>query len=125
MANEDPVGKVVTIDNGYGKHDFKVAGVVDESLGKSHLVANIFVTMNSGGFGDYTLHNTMWAGNNYAASYVKLRPGADAASLEQKLPAFLNKYGAQQLKALGMQKKLHLQPVTSIHTTTGLRSGGK
>ena len=40
-------------------------------------------------------------------------------ALEKKLPAFLNKYGADQLKAIRHGKQLHLQPVSSIHTTTG------
>src|SRR5262249_23397233 len=40
-------------------------------------------------------------------------------ALEKKLPAFLEKYGAQQLKDLGMKKRLRLQPVTTIHTTQG------
>jgi len=119
FGNEDPVDKVITINNVYGKHDFKVTGVVDESLGKSHIQANMFITMNSGGIGDYTLKNTSWAGNNFASSYVKLRPDANAAALEKKLPDFLNKYGSQQLRQSGMQKQLHLQPVTTIHTTPG------
>src|SRR3569833_2751558 len=118
FGNDDPIGKVVTIDNGYGKHDFKVNGVVDESLGKSHIKANIFVTMRSGGFGQFVLDNTAWAGYNLACSYIKLQPGASAAALEKKLPDFLIKHGGQQLKALGMTKVLHLQPVASIHTTT-------
>jgi len=119
FGNEDPVGRVITIDNGFGKHDFKVNGVVDQSLGKSSITANIFVTMRSGGFGQFVLDNTAWAGYNLACSYIKLQPGASAASLERKLPDFLNKYGAQQFKALGMKKVLHLQPFTSIHTSTG------
>jgi putative ABC transport system permease protein len=119
FGNEDPVGKVITIDNGFGKHDFKVNGVVDESLGKSSITANIFVTMRSGGFGEFVLNNTAWAGYNLACSYIKLQPGASAQALEKKLPDFLNKYGAQQLKALGMKKVLHLQPFTSVHTTPG------
>lgn len=118
FGDTDPVGKVITIDNGYGKHDFTVKGVVDESLGKTHIKANIFLTMRSGGFGQFVLDNTAWAGYNMANSYIKLKPGASAAALEKKLPAFLNKYGGQQLKSLGMTKVLHLQPVTSIHTTT-------
>jgi putative ABC transport system permease protein len=116
---KDPLGKLIEIDNAYGKHDFKVTGVVDESLGKSHIHANVFITMNSGGMGEYALKNQSWAGNNFANAYVKLNPNADAMTLEKKLPVFLNKYGRQQLKELGMQKQLHLQPVTSIHTTTG------
>ncbi len=119
FGDEDPVGKVITIDNAYGSNDFKVTGVVDESLGKTHIRANIFITMNSGGVGEYVRRNTIWAGNNFTNSYVKLYPNANAAALEKKLPAFLYKHGAQQLKELGMQKQLHLQPVSSIHTTSG------
>ena len=119
FGSEDPIGKVIEVNNAYGKHDFKITGVVDESLGKSNIHANLFITMNSGGVGEYTRQNTMWAGNNYAYSFVKLNPNANAASLEKKLPAFLSKYGADQLKAMGMEKQLHLQPITSIHTTAG------
>ena len=119
FGNEDPVGKVIEINNAYGKHDFKVTGVVDESAGKTHVHANMFLTMHSGCIGEYVLSNQIWAGNNFTHAYVKLNPGADAAALEKKLPAFLNKYGQAQLKEIGMQKQLHLQPVTSIHTTTG------
>ena len=116
---EDAVGKMIEIDNSYGKHDFKVTGVVDESLGKSHLQTNMFITMNSGGIGEYVRGNDSWAGNNFTSSYVKLNSNADATGLEKKLPAFLNKYGQAQLKGLSMEKQLRLQPITSIHTTTG------
>jgi len=122
FCNEDPVGKVITIDNTYGKHDFKVNGVVDESLGKTHITANIFVTIRSGGFGRFLLNNSQFAGNNFMCAYIKLRPGTDPAVLEKKLPGFLNRYGAQQLKALGMTKSLHLQPIASVHTTPGYES---
>ncbi|MGH2563638.1 MAG: FtsX-like permease family protein, partial [Ginsengibacter sp.] len=119
FGKENPLDKVITIDDDNGKHDFKVTGVVDESLGKSNVQANIFVTMNSGGFGDYVLHNDTWAGNNFTNSFIKLRPDANVAALEKKLPAFLQRHGADQLKQSGMTKRLHLQPIGSIHTTTG------
>lgn len=119
FGNEDPVGKIISIDNAYGKHDFKVTAVIDESLGKSHIHANLFMAMNSGGMGEYARRNDSWAGNNFTSSYVRLTPGASAAALEKQLPAFLDKYGAQQLKNLGMTKQLRLQPVRTIHTTAG------
>jgi putative ABC transport system permease protein len=119
FGSEDPVGKMISIDNSFGKHDFKITGVVDESKGKTHIHASMFITMNGGGLGDYVRQNNNWAGNNFLYAYVKLRPDASAAALEKKLPSFLNKYGAVQLKEIGMKKVLHLQPVSTIHTTPG------
>ncbi|QJD97125.1 FtsX-like permease family protein [Mucilaginibacter robiniae] len=119
FGSADPVGKVITINNADSKHDFKVAGVVDESLGKTHLKASLFVTMRSGSLGDYILQSNSWAGNNFLLSYIKLKPGTNVASFEKRLPAFLNRHGAQQIKELGMKKQLHLQPIANIHTTTG------
>src|ERR1700744_1583766 len=84
FGNDDPVGKVITIDNAYGKHDFKVNGVVDQSLGKTHIKANIFVTLRSGGFGQFLINNHQWAGNNISCSFIKLRPGSDPSVLEKQ-----------------------------------------
>ena len=117
FGTENPIGKVITIDNAYGKHDFKVTGVVDESLGRTQIHANIFITMNSGGLGQFVRNNTAWAGNNFTNSFIELRSDANAAALESKLPAFLNKYGGDQMRQMGMTKTLHLQQLTSIHTT--------
>jgi putative ABC transport system permease protein len=120
FGNEDPVGKTISIENGYGKDNFKITAVIDESLGKTHIKTNMFISINSSGFGGYTYSNDQWAGNNYTYSYIKLRPDAQAANLEKKLPAFLNKYGGAQIKSMGMHKELHLQPLLSIHTTAGI-----
>jgi putative ABC transport system permease protein len=119
FGGEDPLGKTITIEDGYGKNEFKVMGVIDESLGKTIIKASYFMTMHSGGMGEYTATTDAWAGNNYTNSFVKLRPDANAAALEKKLPAFLNKYGGEQMKAMGMEKQLHLQPLLDIHTTGG------
>jgi putative ABC transport system permease protein len=121
FAREDPLGKVIEIEGKGGKHDFTVTGVITDKMGKSHVHGNLFMTMNSGGIGDWVLHkvNEEWAGASVINSYVKLYPDANVAALEKKLVPFLIRYGAQQMKELGMTKQLNLQPVTSIHTTTG------
>lgn len=119
FGNDDPVGKTITLHNGYGKTDFKVTGVINESLGRTQIEANMFITMNSGGIGGYVIDNTLFAGNNFTYSYIKIRPDAKVADLEKKLPAFLLKYGGDQMRQMGMKKTLHLQPVSSVHTTGG------
>jgi len=117
---EDPVGKAIVIDDAYGKNIFTVTGVVDESLGKSHLQANLFIKMNPGGLGGDLLENNHWAINNFTWSYVKLKPQADPVQLQKKLPALLEKYGGDELKNYGQKKVLNLQPIHTIHTTPGL-----
>lgn len=122
FGTENPVGKTIIIDNSYGKSPFKVTGVVNESLGKSHLQTNILLTMNSGGLGEYVLGNDAWAGNNFAYSYIKLHPETDVTQFEKKLPDFLNLYGHQQLKDFGFNKTIHLQSISSIHNTVGFEN---
>ncbi len=78
----------------------------------------LFITMNSGLIGNIIRSSTSWAGSNFIYSYIKLQPGADPRALDKKLAAFLNHYGMEQMKAIGMQKQLQLQPIASIHTTT-------
>jgi putative ABC transport system permease protein len=124
FGREDPIGKIITLDNTQGKTDLTVTGIVDESLGKSHLHSNVFVTMNSGGNGEYTMHNESWTNNNYIATYIKLKAKVDVLLLEKKLPAFVEKYGGKSLREAGVKVNLYLQSITSIHTTTGLGNPG-
>jgi ABC-type antimicrobial peptide transport system, permease component len=119
FGKEEAIGKRIEIDNAYGRNDFLVTGVIDASLGKSHIQARIFMSMNSGSMGDFVRSNNNWSGQNFTNSYIKLRPSTAMASIEKKLPAFLNQYAADQLKTMGMKKEIHLQPITSIHTTPG------
>ena len=120
FGNEDPLGKTISIENDYGKDIFKVTGVIDESLGKTNIKTNMFFSMNSGGIGGYAYGDNTWAGNNFSYSFIKLRPDARPADLEKKLPAFLSKYGGEQMHAMGMTKSLHLQPLLDMHTTAGV-----
>lgn len=119
FGKENPVGKVITIEDADGTNDFKVTGVIDESLGESTIHADMFIRMNENGYGSDILKNNTWTGNNFTYSYIKLKPGSNLAALDKNLPAFLNKYGAEQFKNSGMKKQLHLQSLTSIHTSEG------
>ncbi|HLX66354.1 MAG TPA: ABC transporter permease [Puia sp.] len=119
FGDEDPIGKAITIHDSWGNNLFTVTGVVDESLAKSSVQANMFIRMTPNGFGGDMLQNNEWAGNNFAWSFIKLAPGASPQNLEKKLPAFLDKYGEKQFKSGGMTKVLHLQPIAAMHTSSG------
>jgi putative ABC transport system permease protein len=66
------------------------------------------------------LQTTNWVSNGYISSYVRLTPHTDTALLAKQFPAFVNKYGGDQLKSVSVQQRLFLQPLASIHTTTGI-----
>ena len=119
FGSEDPMGKTIIINNKAGIEHLRVTGVV-EPLGKSHLEANVFITMNSGLIGKIIKSINNWAGGNMIYSYVQLRPGADPRAFSAKLAPFLKTHGEQQLKALGMVKQLHLVPISAVHTTPDL-----
>lgn len=119
FGTTDPVDKIIEITNGYGKNNFRVTGVVDERLGKSHIGTSILMAMNSGGMGSFTYENNAWATYNYVSAYVRLRHDANVEALEKKLPAFLQKYGAAEFKERNIRKELQLAPVTALHTTGG------
>jgi len=115
FGRETAVGQQINITTQFMKHDFKVTGVFDENFGKSHLNPHFLMTMNSGGLGGFVRNEDEWAGQNFVFSYVRLNPNVDAAAVQSKLPAFLQKYGKDDLDRLVMKKELFLQKVTDIH----------
>ena len=120
LGSGEAIGKTITVENVFFKTDYVVKGVVDESLGKSHIHAGLFLAMNSGFMGDYVLHTSNWVSNGYISSYLRLRPHTDTALLTGKFPAFVQKYGGDQIKSTGSEERLFLQPLTTVHTTTGI-----
>ena len=116
FGNEDPLGKTIEINDAWGKKEYTVTGVVDNSLGKTQIEGNFFIPIS--GYPDIS-RDQEWAGHNFANSYVKLQPGVDPFALEKKFPAFIHRYAAEVLKTRGIEKQFHLQPIGSVHTTPG------
>jgi putative ABC transport system permease protein len=115
FGSNEALNQQIIIGSGFSVDTFRVTGVFDETWGKSHLQPHFIMTMNSSGMGQFIRTNDQWAGQNFVYSYVRLNPNADAALLESKLPAFLERHGAANLRELNMKKHLHLQKVTDIH----------
>jgi putative ABC transport system permease protein len=115
FGKNNALNEQINISNRQNGHVFKVTGVFDERFGKSHMRPHFIMNMNSGGLGEFIRNNNQWAGQNFILTYVKLNPRADAAALQAKLPAFLQKYGAEHLKQQAIKKHLLLQKVTDIN----------
>jgi len=121
FGREDPIGKSIKINNKAGEENLEVTGVIDVSQARSHIQADVFVTMNSGVIGNIVRSDMSWGGHMMMYSYVKLRPGRDYRQLDKKLGPFLDRYGAKEMKTIGMEKQIHLQPIADIHTNADLQ----
>ncbi len=118
FGNENPLGKVATVDR---QNDYVVTGVFKDFPQNSHFHPDFIVSLT-------TLpdsRNTAWLTNNYY-TYFLLRSGANLGNVQGKLDREVTDHAASQLKeftgtsykdflATGNRYGYRLQPLTSIH----------
>jgi MacB-like periplasmic core domain len=114
-AIEDPLGKMVLIQNGCGDIVYKVTGVIDESIDKSSIQAGIFFRMDPENF--HWLWDNSWVNHNIVYTFIRLKPGVEASEVERKLPDFLARHTGVPGGQSGIGPALHLQPIHDIHTS--------
>lgn len=120
FGNQNAINQMVRISNTIGTIDYRVTGVVKKSKNPSHLDGYFFMSIYSGAIGDFVRDVTDMANNNFMYTYIRLKPGTDAAALEKKFPAFIEKYASADLAAVGFQKKQFLQPLPAIHLSAAI-----
>lgn len=113
--DQSPLDKLLIINSGESTDTFRVTGVLKPLTKKSHVDADLYMSMNSNGMGSFVMNEGSWVINNFVYSYIKVKPGISLEGLRAKLPALMEKYGAEQMKAFGIQKTLDLQPLTDVH----------
>ena len=117
FGNEDPIGKVITLDNSY---DFRVTGVMEEIPKNSHFQCEFFasfVTLHSIENGPYgqDYGNSMQQFFPDVYTYVRLPEGYDPAQLEEKLVGFVDRHHGEDLTQFNATMVASLQPLTDIH----------
>ncbi len=116
FRNESALNKTLTVGNTDFKTKYTVTGVFNEDNGKTHLNPNYIVGMQSLGVGNFVCNAQNFATHNFVYSYLKLKEGTEASSLEKKLPTFLKDRGSKDFANFaGFQKTLFLQPLTDLH----------
>ncbi len=115
FGDENPIGKRLTVGILYGNLQYTVQGVFKDNEIKTHIPAHFFLSMHNDDIGGWVAGQTNWANNNIFHTYIKLKPGADAAALEKKFPAFVDRRAGVDLKAAGIGRILFLQPMQDIH----------
>ncbi|CAG5005459.1 hypothetical protein DYBT9275_03585 [Dyadobacter sp. CECT 9275] len=114
FGKQNPLGKVISIGLPFGNFNYTVSGVFRDNQ-KSHINAHFFLSMRNGDLGGWVDSQGNWATNNLFHTYIKLRAGSDAHAFEAKLPAFMARHAAADLKALGISKSFFLQPLRDIY----------
>ena len=115
FGNENPVDEVLKIGLSFGEFNYTVKGVFIKTGNKSHIPANLFLSMNNDDIGGWVKSQTKWAANSIFHTYVKLKVGSDALAFENKLHGFLNRNSGEEFKTAGFEKRLFIQPVEDIY----------
>ncbi|HEY5406745.1 MAG TPA: ABC transporter permease, partial [Ginsengibacter sp.] len=124
FGNQPALNKVIHISSSTnGDHDFFVTGVFKPISKPSNIDANFFMSMMGGNIQDFIKNQAAnLATNNLFYTYLQLQRGADAVKLQDKFPAFIEKFAGKDLKAVGFNKKQFLVPLKKIHLDEDMKS---
>ncbi|MDQ3278192.1 MAG: ABC transporter permease [Bacteroidota bacterium] len=118
FGNEDPVNKLVKLDNNL---PCKVAGVYKSFSSNTHFHPDVLISFTT--LNDSTVYGaerlrTSW-GNNAFFTYIVLPEAYDYKKLEARMPAFIDKYYHFPEEPPGFigskTTHLYLWPLTDIH----------
>ena len=116
FGNEPALNRIIHISSSTnGEADMKITGVIKIPSTPSHINGRFFLSFKGGDIDRYASQSTNLAYNNMFFTYLKLKKGTDAAKLESKFPAFIEKYAGKDLRAAGFSKKQFLTQVRDIH----------
>jgi putative ABC transport system permease protein len=114
FGGDDPIGKIISVDNQY---DFIVTGVMDEFPDNSHLDFDIVFPIAI--FNKYDWFNNWW--NNGLITYLNIDTPIKAQKINEQLPAFMDKYFAEDFKSSGSRVDLILEPLNDIYFNNDTR----
>ncbi|MRH98986.1 FtsX-like permease family protein [Kriegella sp. EG-1] len=114
FGNEDPIGKLLEINDNFA---LQVSGVFEERPENTHLPMGMIISFNIfGQEGDFA---NSWVWPEFY-NYVKLKPGMDPSTVNAKFPSFVKKYLGDIMNEHGFEARMALQPVKDIHLKSNL-----
>lgn len=103
----------------------KVTGIMKDIPENSQVKGDVVLSMTTITKKFNQSLDSQW-GNYGAKAFVLLREGVHAKKLEQKLPAFLEKYNGTEMKQMQMYPTLFLEPLKEVYlysTRDGAQTG--
>ena len=125
FGNENPIGETLSIhDRSWFIGDYEVVGIIRNFPSTSTLQPQVIHST----VGGLTWVWERWLGmRNYGGlrTFVRLHPGSDVETLEEKLSESIVRYMGEEMRSLATY---HLQPITEarLHSSTdyGIQGGG-
>lgn len=120
FGKNNALGKSLELSTMVGVNEYEVTGVYDKHTYNAHFTPNYILSINSPGWKDFIAGlSNQWVGNNLANTYIRISDQASVKDIEEKIDVIFRKNGAEEMKAMGANKIMSLQPVEDIHTSTG------
>src|SRR5258706_2263624 len=112
--DEDPLGKILQLSGGWADGDYEVTAVISEVPQNSHFTFDFLFPTHNLLQNDQYKRDDGWGWNNFY-TYIELNPHADVKKLEEKMPAFIQKYRGKDLAESNSKDVLTFQPIFDIH----------
>jgi len=111
FGSDEPMGKTIKVMSGNREENYVVTGII-RSPANSHFTFNAIFSFASFQAGVDPNMDTHWSWYDFV-TYIKLSKGVNAADLETKFPAFIDKHGNGRLRSDHV--RFELQPMVDIH----------
>ena len=115
FGDSNPVGEPLTIGLSFGDFTYTVTGVFDRDKYKSHIPANVLLSMNNNDIGSWVKQQQSWIFNGLFHTYVKVKPGTDPEEFAQKIDRLYQAEAGEDLAQAGFTKSLYIQPMEDIY----------
>jgi len=113
FGNENPVGKSLRINDGYDVH---VTGIVKDLPSQSHFHFDFLTAFSTLVQIPWSRYLENWR-EDFCYTYILLNNGVSAEMLNEKIPAFFEKYLPPELHE---SSSFFLQPLVNIHLKSNL-----
>jgi putative ABC transport system permease protein len=123
FGDDSPLDETLIINSGTTADTFRITGVIAKPEVPSHVDNDIYMAMNSQGWGRWVLSQTTWANNNIVGSYLKLKNPSQWKSVQAKLPQLVNTHAGEELRQSGRSKVLLLQSLDRIRLYSDVTTG--
>lgn len=117
FGDEDPLGKIITIDN---ESTRMVTAIVKAPPENSTFRFEYILNIRGNSFHAGELAKAKWVNNSYH-TFFTLREGSDLLELEQKFPSMIARYhDPESYKNYPFKDTYYSQPMADMHLATGI-----